>query len=149
MLLYVLYHLQINGPGLFDLFYSNYDLKKRLSNFSNFSDAIQEKRPVHYFQKKVMVVNGFKLSSSIPILPFKKTWKQKLALKLVVSTIMWIILGHFSQICGLPTVTLHQLGIVYRPYPPQQTSPNYREYLLISFQRIFPVPSATNAMPKS
>ena len=52
MLLYVLYHLQINGPGLFDLFYSNYDLKKRLSNFSNFSDAIQEKRPVHYFQKK-------------------------------------------------------------------------------------------------
>ena len=52
MLLYVLYHLQITWSGLFDLFYSNSDLKKRLINFSKFSDAIQEKRPVHYSKKK-------------------------------------------------------------------------------------------------
>ena len=59
MLLYVLHHLQINGSGLFDLpIYSNYDLKKRLSNLSNFSDAIKEKRPVHYFQKKKRFSEG-------------------------------------------------------------------------------------------
>ena len=81
-----------------------------------------------------MVVNGFKLSSSIPILPFKKTWKQKLALKLVVSTIMWIILGHFSQICGLPTVTLHQLGIVYRPYPPSRLARTIESICWLAFK---------------